>query len=98
MKKNIRTLLMLVHRLEDGVLVALLLTMISLAVSQIVLRNGFDTGITWADSLLRVLVLWIALIGALVATRQQQHINIDLISRFFTCNSKTFCFCNCGLI
>jgi len=90
MKKTIRTLLMLVHRLEDGVLVALLLTMISLAVSQIVLRNGFDTGITWADSLLRVLVLWIALIGALVATRQQQHINIDLISRFLPVTAKRF--------
>ena len=90
MKKTLQLLLRMIHVLEDGVLVTLLLTMISLAVSQIVLRNAFDTGITWADSLLRVLVLWIALIGALVATRQQQHINIDLISRFLPVSAKRF--------
>jgi hypothetical protein len=38
--------------LEDSILVALLLAMIVLAVTQIALRNGFDTGITWADALL----------------------------------------------
>lgn len=90
MKKALQALLRMIHRLEDGVLVSLLLTMIALAVSQIVLRNAFDTGITWADSLLRILVLWIALIGALVATRQQQHINIDLISRFLPVTAKRF--------
>jgi len=90
MKKALNMLLMVIHRLEDSILVGLLLTMIGLAVSQIVLRNLFDTGITWADSLLRVLVLWIALIGALVATRQQQHINIDLISRFLPVSAKRF--------
>lgn len=70
------------HRIEDGILVALLSIMIVLAFMQIVLRNGFDTGFTWADSLLRVMVLWIALIGAMVACRQRQHINIDVITRF----------------
>ena len=90
MKKALNMLLTVIHRLEDSILVGLLLTMIGLAVSQIVLRNLFDTGITWADSLLRVLVLWIALIGALVATRQQQHINIDLISRFLPVSAKRF--------
>lgn len=88
MKKALNMLLMVIHRLEDSILVGLLLTMIGLAVSQIVLRNVFDTGITWADSLLRILVLWIALIGALVATRQQQHINIDVISKFLPATTK----------
>lgn len=74
--------LWVIHRLEDFVLVLLLFTMISLAFTQIVLRNGFDGGIVWADSLLRIMVLWIALIGAVVASRDQRHINIDLISRF----------------
>jgi TRAP-type C4-dicarboxylate transport system permease small subunit len=76
------------HRLEDGILVVLLATMIVLAFMQIVLRNGFDTGFTWADSLLRVMVLWIALIGAMVASRQRQHINIDVISRFLPATAR----------
>ncbi|PTQ89083.1 TRAP transporter small permease [Agitococcus lubricus] len=77
-----QTLLRCLHRLEDALLVSLLFVMMSLAVTQIVLRNGFDTGILWADAFLRVSVLWIALIGALVATRQKQHIQIDVLSRF----------------
>lgn len=61
----------------------LLLTgMIGIAVAQIVLRNGFDSGFLWADTLLRILVLWIGLTGALVASRDQRHISIDVIGRF----------------
>jgi len=82
MKLLLARLLRIIHALEDGLLVLLLLTMIGLAVMQIVLRNGFDGGILWGDSLLRVLVLWIALLGAMVASREQRHINIDVISRF----------------
>ncbi len=82
MKQLIAKLLRIMHYVEDGLLVTLLLTMITLAVTQIVLRNGFDGGILWGDALLRVLVLWIALLGAMVASREQRHINIDLISRF----------------
>ena len=82
MKLVIQRVLYVVHRLEDSILVALLLAMIVLAVTQIALRNGFDTGITWADALLRVMVLWIALLGAMVASRERQHISIDVISRF----------------
>lgn len=82
MKQVLTRSLWCIHRLEDLLLVGLLLSMISIAFTQIVLRNGFDGGIVWADSLLRIMVLWIALIGALVASRDQRHINIDLISRF----------------
>ena len=82
MKQLLARALWVVHRLEEMILVSLLLAMISLAFAQIVLRNGFDDGIVWADSLLRIMVLWIALIGAVVASRDQRHINIDLISRF----------------
>ena len=70
------------HFLENSLLVALLATMIGVAVMQIVLRNGFDSGFLWADSLLRVLVLWIGMIGALVASRDQRHISIDIAAKY----------------
>ncbi len=72
-----------IHLLEDSLLIALLVTMIFLSSGQIMLRNFFDIGIIWIDPLLRVLVLWTALIGATVASRKNKHIRIDLISRFF---------------
>ena len=70
------------HRLEDAVLVLALLFMLTMALLQIVMRNFFDSGFLWAESFLRVLVLWVAMLGAMVATRERNHINIDLISRF----------------
>lgn len=72
------------HRFEDGVLTLLLGGMILLAASQIVLRNFFDAGFLWADPLLRILVLWLGLVGAVAATRDRRHINIDILSRFMS--------------
>ncbi len=78
------------ERIEDGILVSLLLLMIFLAVLQIVLRNLFDSGILWGDPLIRVLVLWIGLIGAMIASRKNNHISIDIISRYLPGKAKKF--------
>lgn len=79
-------ILTVVCRIEDGILVALLALMIALAAVQILLRNFFGAGIIWGDVLVRVLVLWIGLIGAMIATRQNKHISIDLVARYLpTC-------------
>ncbi len=67
--------------LEDAVLVALLGGMMSVAVYQVIARNFFDTGLYWGDALVRVLVLWVALFGAMVASRNDEHIRIDLASK-----------------
>ena len=61
--------------------------MIVLAGTQILLRNLFDSGFVWIDPLLRVMVLWLGLLGATVATRQDKHIRIDLLSRQFKRNT-----------
>lgn len=68
-------------RLEESLLVIILLTTIIFAVSQIFLRNFFHAGIPWGDSLVRILVLWLGLIGAMIASRNHRHIKIDLLSR-----------------
>jgi TRAP-type C4-dicarboxylate transport system permease small subunit len=73
--------LWLFDNLEYLVLVFLLTVMITLAFLQIFLRIFFATGILWGDPLLRHLVLWIALLGAAMATKEGKHINIDVISR-----------------
>ena len=74
--------LTLIHRLEDGLLALLLSGMILLASGQIILRNLLDLGFTWADPATRVLVLWVGLLGALAASREDKQISIDVLSRF----------------
>ncbi len=67
---------------ENALLVILLSTMVVTAGGQIIMRNLFSFGLPWADSMIRVLVLWLALVGAVIATRERQHIGIDLLVRF----------------
>jgi len=81
---QIKSLLRKIHWIEDSILALILFGMIVLATSQIFLRNLFDSGIIWADPLLRVMVLWIGLLGALAATRENKHITIDLLTRFLS--------------
>jgi TRAP-type C4-dicarboxylate transport system permease small subunit len=71
----------ILHTIEDSLLVVILLAMVSLAFSQIIMRNFFGTGTIWLDPLLRVLVLWVGLLGALVATRQDKQISVDVLTR-----------------
>ena len=78
----------ILYRVEDSILVGLLLLMITLAVLQIFLRNLFETGIVWSDVLVRILVLWVGLVGAMVASRKGNHINIDLMERFLPERAK----------
>ena len=75
------------HRVEDALLILLLATMIALAGTQILLRNLFDAGFVWVDPALRVLVLWLGMIGATVATRDNKHIRIDLLHKVFARNT-----------
>lgn len=69
------------HRLEDALLAGMLLALLLLAALQIGLRLFFDSGLIWAEAVSRLGVLWLALLGALGATRHRQHIMIDAVPR-----------------
>ena len=67
--------------LEQSFLTLLLSGLIVLASTQILLRNGFSIGLAWGDGLVRLMVLWLALLGAIAASRDNRQIKIDLLSR-----------------
>jgi TRAP-type C4-dicarboxylate transport system permease small subunit len=58
----------------------MLTAMMLVAVSQIVMREVFGTGFGWADELVRLMVLWLALVGSIAACRENRHIRIDALS------------------
>lgn len=66
--------------IEDGLLVFILVALIIMAGGQIVLRNLFGAGIADMDSLTRLMVLWLGMFGAVVASRKKKHINVDVLS------------------
>jgi TRAP-type C4-dicarboxylate transport system permease small subunit len=67
------------RRLEDGAIVALLAAIVVLAGAQIVVRNLGHGGLVWSDQVLRILVLWVAMFGAVAAARDNSHAVIDLV-------------------
>jgi len=68
-------------RCEDTLLFLLLALMLGLGTLQIVQRNLSGGAFVWTDELLRILVLWLAMVGAVAASRDDRHIVIDLLGR-----------------
>ncbi len=66
--------------IENVFLVTLLSGLMLLQFGQIALRQFFDTGFIWADELLKLMVLWLAMIAAIAACRDNRHIRIDALS------------------
>ncbi len=69
---------------ENLFLVGLLAAMMLLSVGQIIARELFNTGFFWAGEVIRILVLWLAMVGAVAACRENRHIRIDAISHWLS--------------
>jgi len=68
--------------LETWLIVIILGGLILLGATQIVLRNFFSIGFAWGDGLARLAVLWLALLGALAASRDGRHITMGALARW----------------
>jgi C4-dicarboxylate transporter, DctQ subunit len=79
-----------IHHMENAVLCLLLSVMIGLSFAQISGRLFFKIGFSWADPIIYHLILWVSLVGAGVATREKDHINIDIISRLLKPKQQRF--------
>jgi TRAP-type C4-dicarboxylate transport system permease small subunit len=66
--------------IENIMLIVLLGAMMLLAVAQIVMREVFNTGFVWSGELLKLMVLWLTMIAAIAACRDDRHIRIDALS------------------
>lgn len=67
---------------ETTLLAVLLGGLIVFASAQILLRNFFSISVNWGDSFVRLTVLWLALLGALAASRDNRHITMELLSHW----------------
>ncbi len=72
-----------------GMVVALAL-MVVLVFGNVVLRYGFNTGITVSEELSRWLFVWITFMGAIVAMKEGTHLGSDtLVSRLSLAGKQT---------
>jgi TRAP-type C4-dicarboxylate transport system permease small subunit len=77
----LRRIVAAIRSFENVLLVVAVLALIALAAGQIIARAVFGTGWVWLDPLTRALVLWAGLLGAVVAARDEKHINLDALTR-----------------
>lgn len=77
--QSLRRIIRYLHKIEDTTLLLMLLSMVGFSILQIVLRNGFDSGIHWLETAMRMQVIWIAMLGAMRASRENEHISIKLL-------------------
>ena len=69
------------HRLEDSCLIILVSLLVLLPLLQISSRSLGLTTPLWIDQSVRLLVLWLAMAGAMLASRDNSHIRIDILDR-----------------
>ncbi|HET7844485.1 MAG TPA: TRAP transporter small permease subunit [Xanthomonadales bacterium] len=71
-----------VRAIENGAIALATAVLVLAAGGEIVARLAFEKGWAELDAMLRALVLWIALLGAMVASREDRHLAVDALSRF----------------
>ncbi len=67
--------------LLKAIIAVLLALMIALVFGNVVLRYGFNSGITVSEELARWFLVWITFIGAVVALKERQHLGMDVLVR-----------------
>ncbi len=68
-----------IARIEDALLASLGLALLAAAAAQLLFRL-IGSGPVWLDPAMRLATLWLALIGALVATRESRQLRIDVLA------------------
>lgn len=76
------------EKIENTILVVLLIVLLVLSFSQVILRNFFSSGISWADVFLKHSVLYIGLLGASIATKHDKNVNMDVLGRIVSEKKK----------
>ncbi len=70
-----------IYRVIKIAVVVLFLILLGLSAVQVLLRLLFHSGISNAEGMMRYLVLWVAFLGACLATYKGRHINLDVVSK-----------------
>ena len=68
-------------RLLEFLVVVCMAAMVVMVFGNVVLRYGFNSGITVSDEMSRYCFIWLTYIGAMVAMRDGAHLGVDTLIR-----------------
>src|SRR5215210_4913626 len=79
-------------KLLEGLLVLCLGAMVLMVLGNVILRYGFNSGITVSEELSRFLFVWLTFIGAVVGLREGTHLGVDTLVRKLPVLGRRLCF------
>src|SRR5262245_54713691 len=78
-------------RFLDGLIALLLAIMVVLVFGNVVLRYGFNSGITVSEEVSRWMFVWLTFLGAIVALKEHQHLGSDMLVSRLGITGKKVC-------
>ena len=81
----------LFFRLLELLVVVALVAMVIMVFGNVVLRYGFNSGITISDEMSRYCFIWLTYIGAMIAMREGGHLGVDTLVKVLPLAGKKFC-------
>jgi TRAP-type C4-dicarboxylate transport system permease small subunit len=82
----------LYFKLLEVLLVLCLGAMVLMVLGNVVLRYGFNSGITVSEELSRFLFVWLTFVGAVVGLREGAHLGVDMMVRKLPLLGRRLCF------
>jgi TRAP-type C4-dicarboxylate transport system permease small subunit len=83
MEKRMQTLVRICTRILEALSAAILFVLTLMVFLNVVLRYGFNSGITVTEELGRFLLVWLVFAGAILAAGSDAHVRVDLFVRKF---------------
>jgi TRAP-type C4-dicarboxylate transport system permease small subunit len=74
------------------IIAALLALMVVMVFGNVVLRYGFNSGITVSEELSRWSLVWLIFLGAIVALKEHQHLGMDFAVRMLPHGGRLACY------
>jgi TRAP-type transport system small permease protein len=72
-------------------IVVAMVAMVVMVFGNVVLRYGFNSGITVSDEMSRYCFIWLTYIGAMVAMREGGHLGVDTLVKHLGVGGKKVC-------
>ena len=78
-------------KLLEVLVVVFMVAMVVMVFGNVVLRYGFNSGISISDEMSRYCFIWLTYVGAMVAMREGGHLGVDSLVKHLPINGKKVC-------
>jgi TRAP-type transport system small permease protein len=75
----------------EWTLMSMLALMVILVFGNVILRYGFNSGITFSEEVSRFLFMWVVFLGAVLTLRDNQHLGVHMLTKTLPHSGKRAC-------